>query len=93
MDHLLRNWRLGSLATPVSYPFFIDHLVYFLHRDDTHSLMHPRIHEALQMDKRPSDSVHVQDSVVMGDVNAQTIVHHHHFFLTGGCYEDSPNCR
>ena len=32
MDHLLRNRRLGSLATPVSNPFFIDFAVYFLHR-------------------------------------------------------------
>ena len=79
MDHLLRNRRLGFARTPVSNPFFIDRLVYFLHLRNAHSLRHPRIHEALQMDKIPSDSVHVQDSVVMGDVNAQTIVHHHHF--------------
>lgn len=32
MDHLLRNRRLGSLATPVSNPFFIAAQVYFLHR-------------------------------------------------------------
>ena len=32
MDHLLRNRRLGSLATPVSNPFFIAHTVYFLHQ-------------------------------------------------------------
>ena len=32
MDHLLRNRRLGSLATPVSNPFFIHIEVYFLHR-------------------------------------------------------------
>jgi len=31
MDHLLRNRRLGSLATPVSNPFFIARVVYFLH--------------------------------------------------------------
>ena len=31
MDHLLRNRRLGSLATPVSNPFFIARIVYFLH--------------------------------------------------------------
>ena len=31
------------------------------------------------MDKTPTDSILVQDSVVMGDVNAQTVVHHHHF--------------
>jgi hypothetical protein len=31
------------------------------------------------MDKSPSESLRIQDSVVMGDVNAHTVVHHHHF--------------
>ena len=43
MDHLLRNRRLGSLATPVSNPFFIDHQVYFLHRLGVWQ-MHPLVH-------------------------------------------------
>lgn len=36
------------------------------------------------MDKRPSESLRIQDSVVMGDVNAQTVVHHHHFSAPDG---------
>ena len=75
MDHLLRNWRLGALATPVSYPFFIDHLVYFLHRRDAQNPTHLRCYEGAMVCFMPLALIGIFFLIFQTDICVQQAGH------------------
>ena len=92
MDHLLRNRRLGFARTPVSNPFFIDHLVYFLHRRNAHNLTHPRIQEHSKWTKFRA-ILSTSKTALLWECQRSNHRPSPSFYFTRGCYQDSPNCR